>query len=333
MNAWAFKVIAPEERSFQGNFGYHDDLENYYSYDNRVANSKQVAIGDFVVLLGVDFLIGTATLEQIIPNKGTKATQTCPNCGLVKVDLRAKKAPRWRCKSCKHEFDKPVRKEIEVDEFRAIYRDSWAPIDLPLRSETLSKCYVGKDVQNAIRRLDLAKVRSALGSHKVVLASKQALSEIPGGHVLRQTRSRIGQDAFRKRQLERFGIRCAITGPHPAAALDAAHLYAYSTTSHHDLHGGLLLRKDLHALFDRGLLTIDSKSWTVELHQSIRSFPQLHGFHGTKLQLTAELLPNPAYVEAHRNKWIKHKAPTVIDYVQQPPNEAAGPAAELHDER
>jgi hypothetical protein len=45
MSAWAFKVIEDGQKSFWGNFGYEDDVERSYSYDNRVANSKQVAAG------------------------------------------------------------------------------------------------------------------------------------------------------------------------------------------------------------------------------------------------------------------------------------------------
>ena len=44
---------------------------------------------------------------------------------------------------------------------------------------------------------------------------------------------------------------------------DTAHLYLYSDNPEHDLRGGLMLRCDLHALFDRWLITIDPDAWAT----------------------------------------------------------------------
>lgn len=74
---------------------------------------------------------------------------------------------------------------------------------------------------------------------------------------------RRGQDEFRKSLLEAYGNRCAITGCDAEEALEAVHIVPYRGPDTNDPSNGLLLRADVHTLFDLGLLTIDSSSMTV----------------------------------------------------------------------
>lgn len=102
--------------------------------------------------------------------------------------------------------------------------------------------------------------------------------------------------------LGRFGSKCAFTGPRPPESLEAAHLYAYSKSPHHDLRGGLLLRRDLHALFDRELITIDPDSWTIDVAPSLDSYPDISALRGRPLQVAVELRPRRNYVEDHASR-------------------------------
>ncbi|MBN5086736.1 HNH endonuclease [Stenotrophomonas maltophilia] len=67
---------------------------------------------------------------------------------------------------------------------------------------------------------------------------------------------RDGQADFRKRLIEHYGTVCMVTGTSHAAVIDAAHITPYNGTSTNALSNGLLLRKDIHALFDAGLLLV-----------------------------------------------------------------------------
>ncbi|MCF5092134.1 HNH endonuclease [Stenotrophomonas sp. PA-6-5C] len=67
---------------------------------------------------------------------------------------------------------------------------------------------------------------------------------------------RDGQADFRKRLIEHYGAVCMVTGTAHAAVIDAAHINPYNGTSTNALSNGLLLRKDIHALFDAGLLLV-----------------------------------------------------------------------------
>lgn len=67
---------------------------------------------------------------------------------------------------------------------------------------------------------------------------------------------REGQAEFRKRLVAHYGAVCMVTGTALASVIDAAHIVPYNGASTNSLSNGLLLRKDIHALFDAGLLTI-----------------------------------------------------------------------------
>ncbi len=61
---------------------------------------------------------------------------------------------------------------------------------------------------------------------------------------------RRGQPAFRRRVLAAYNGRCAITRCPLDYVLDAAHIVPYKGPKTHHVGNGLLLRTDLHTLFD-----------------------------------------------------------------------------------
>jgi putative restriction endonuclease len=75
--------------------------------------------------------------------------------------------------------------------------------------------------------------------------------------VFRQIVARRGQSAFREALLEAYQGRCAITGCDAAAALEGAHLRPYRGPDSNAVTNGLLLRADIHTLFDLRLLAPD----------------------------------------------------------------------------
>ena len=82
-------------------------------------------------------------------------------------------------------------------------------------------------------------------------------------------RPRLGQGAFRLVVTDAYERRCAVTGERTLPALEAAHVKPFSQSGPHDVANGLLLRKDLHALFDRGYLTV-TPEWRVRISRRIR---------------------------------------------------------------
>ncbi|MET8119917.1 HNH endonuclease [Micromonospora sp. NPDC005189] len=70
---------------------------------------------------------------------------------------------------------------------------------------------------------------------------------------------RLGQQSFKAVVLGAYGRRCAITGNKVQPVLQAAHIRPLPMGGEHRLDNGLLLKSDVHILFDRGYLGVDPK--------------------------------------------------------------------------
>jgi putative restriction endonuclease len=68
---------------------------------------------------------------------------------------------------------------------------------------------------------------------------------------------RLGQQAFKAVVLNAYHRQCAITGTHIPPVLQAAHIRPVTSGGEHRLDNGLLLRSDVHTLFDRGYVGVD----------------------------------------------------------------------------
>jgi putative restriction endonuclease len=77
-------------------------------------------------------------------------------------------------------------------------------------------------------------------------------------------RARLGQGAFRVLVTDAYARRCAVTGERTLPVLEAAHIRPYTESGPHLVSNGLLLRSDLHTLFDRGYMTV-----TDDLHVEV----------------------------------------------------------------
>ncbi len=67
---------------------------------------------------------------------------------------------------------------------------------------------------------------------------------------------RLGQGSFRMAVIGAYGGACAVTKEHSLPVLEAAHIRPYNKEGAHLTSNGLLLRSDLHRLFDRGYITV-----------------------------------------------------------------------------
>jgi len=83
------------------------------------------------------------------------------------------------------------------------------------------------------------------------------------------TRARLGQGAFRVLVTEAYERRCAITGERTLPVLEAAHIKPYAESGPHLVANGLLLRSDLHILFDDGYVTV-TDDLRVEVSRRIK---------------------------------------------------------------
>ena len=80
---------------------------------------------------------------------------------------------------------------------------------------------------------------------------------------------RLGQGSFRALITDAYSYRCAITRERTLPVLQAAHIRPYAEGGSHELSNGLLLRSDLHTLFDQHYLTVDPNNRTLLVSRRI----------------------------------------------------------------
>lgn len=102
---------------------------------------------------------------------------------------------------------------------------------------------------------------------------------------------RRGQGPFRERLLDAYGRRCAITACAAVEALEAAHIVPYAGEPTNRVDNGLLLRSDIHTLFDLGLLWVDVDTMTVRVARALRA--DYGQYHGQALTLPARTTDRP----------------------------------------
>lgn len=290
-------------RRLGGYTKYDDDPSSHYSYDSNVANSKQVAVGDRLVFWDEVSLIGASAIASIHEWPGTKMISRCPNCSTTNIAARKTKSPRFRCDDCRAEFEVPVVEEVEVTRYRTDHQQGWVDLAGVLDGSTLREL-TGYS-QNSIRRIDwslfAAAVEAGAGPSALTPVTIAHAQTISGGHTVRQVSVRIGQPAFRAELVRKYGAVCAFSGPTPAEALEACHLYSYAEIGRHDVEGGLLLRRDLHRLFDQGLLAVTSDG-TVDVADSLKPYTLYYEMHGKKLHV-ATTARQRVWLARHWAEW------------------------------
>ena len=102
------------------------------------------------------------------------------------------------------------------------------------------------------------EVRLRLAARRT-LALDEVAEEVPDAQMLGApvlVRRRLGQEDFRFGVLDTYRRRCAVTGEKALPVLDAAHIRGVAEGGQHRLDNGLLLRSDVHRLFDAGYVTV-----------------------------------------------------------------------------
>jgi putative restriction endonuclease len=85
-----------------------------------------------------------------------------------------------------------------------------------------------------------------------------------------------------------YGKRCAFTRERTLPVLEAAHIKPYAAGGRHELSNGLLLRSDLHKLFDLGYVTVDPGTRQIVVSRRIKeefeNGRDYYALHGSVLQ-------------------------------------------------
>ncbi|HXH84091.1 MAG TPA: HNH endonuclease [Candidatus Tectomicrobia bacterium] len=185
-------------------------------------------------------------------------------------------------------------------------RELWIPqpMDWRPRTQTPVKYDLaageGRRVWEAC--LDHARMLSA-----VPLASaNDAFGEPPAPYgEARRVRPRLGQATFRIAVLDAYGRACAVTHEHSLPALESSHIRSYANNGPHEVRNGLLLRADLHRLFDTGYVTVtpdlrfEVSSRLRDDYNNGRSYYPLHGMR-LRVPTAPADRPDKEFLDWHR---------------------------------
>lgn len=109
-------------------------------------------------------------------------------------------------------------------------------------------------------------------------------------------RPRLGQGAFRVLVTDIYSRRCAVTQERTLPALEAAHIRPYTDGGEHEARNGLLLRRDIHSLFDAGYVTV-TPSFRFEVSRRIReefdNGKHYYALHGQQIVVPERVSQRP----------------------------------------
>ena len=118
---------------------------------------------------------------------------------------------------------------------------------------------------------------------------------------------RLGQGIFSVLVRNAYGGACAVTREHSAPVLEAAHIVPCALGGEHRVSNGLLLRSDLHRLYDHGYVTVTTDYvFTVgdRLREEYKNGRSYYGLNGSRIALPRDpvLYPEQELLEWHQRQ-------------------------------
>ncbi|MFI9487327.1 HNH endonuclease [Promicromonospora sp. NPDC052451] len=301
-----------------GGTAYNDQLGIEYVYDSKVQNHKNVRPGDPIALWDGSVLLGISVVEDIAEVPATKTMLRCPTCGKTRLSSPSERRPVFRCPNCTAEFTVPRTDTVPVTRYTARYDAAWTSLDGLLRKTEIVSFVLKSGSFNSIRELDWPAFQQALTGTTAERAVQRVVSrtadlswetpseprlELVGGFRHSLVRVRRGQQKFREHIFSSQGNVCAFTGAAPSRVLEAGHLYSYAQLGQHVEHGGLMLRRDIHRLFDDGLISVDPGRLRIDVAPELGEYPQYQRLHGRELEVSVR----ERQVEWLEKHWREHR--------------------------
>jgi hypothetical protein len=302
--AWMVISKSPDA-TVRADDGYLETIGESYEWVSKLPNGNEISVGDLLIIRDSEFVLGFSIIDCIDVSRKVREKNTCPKCGVAQVRVRKTIKPIYMCAACSATFDSPNTEKQILEHKVAIYGAGW--VDLERDSRTLKAwkyLSLSPKSQHSLQpvNVDAFYDFSSQFSNLEIARFSARDKEVKGGHKLRTVKTRIGQGAFRQSLLDKFGAVCAFTGDNHPAGLEAAHLYSYSAQGIHHSNGGLLLRRDIHSLFDKGLIAFNVDSLKLDLATDLFGLSQYKWLHGSeiKIELSDQM---KSWLEIHWNQF------------------------------
>lgn len=123
-------------------------------------------------------------------------------------------------------------------------------------------------------------------------------------------RPRLGQGAFRVAVTDAYGRACAVTREHSLPVLEAAHIVPFAQGGPHEVRNGLLVRSDLHRLFDLGYVTVTPElrlEVSRRLREDFENGRTYYPLHGSRVNVPGDpqLRPDPHLLRWHNETMFR----------------------------
>lgn len=226
----------------------------------------------------------------------TKPTLVRPNAALLTVNDANRRHYNKARKSFRSDSGHPHDRIFRIGRKRNVL---YAPYDLAAHGvfdivQLAGGHHAAIKVDSSQLAVEMAKAEASVEAEVPPIVSEHDARQ----RQLRAVAIRRGQRKFRQQLLEAYGAQCAITGCSAIEVLEAAHIVAYRGDETNRTDNGLLLRADVHTLFDLGLIWIDER-YHVHVTAALRG-TEYEAFEGRPLNLPAKqhLRPHRSHLAA-----------------------------------
>jgi putative restriction endonuclease len=173
-------------------------------------------------------------------------------------------------------------------------KEQWIPSPPDFKSQTVQgKGYdgeigTGRDLWNEVEQRLRLQPTEMLQEETATLAAIESHGVGKPQILL----PRLGQGSFRIVITDAYERRCALSGERTLPVLDAAHIKPYAVLQRHEVSNGILMRSDLHRLFDDGYITIDPMDRRIQVSRRIRdefdNGKEYYKLHGERIREPAQ---------------------------------------------
>lgn len=193
-----------------------------------------------------------------------------------------------------------------------VWADAWQRAGWRVTGHSLEKQYVdfrrfkdaqaeaGNDSLGGEAETDVENLKEdahAAGNHD----GRQEGEEIQ----LVAIRTRRGQPDFRDRLLRAYNRTCAVSGSTVVPLLEAAHIVPHAVETNYATGNGILLRSDIHTLFDLHLMAVDADC-RVAISRSLEwtEYAQYRGRRLAALPADQEEQPSLDSLKLHHDLFV-----------------------------
>ncbi|HHL8332356.1 TPA: HNH endonuclease [Escherichia coli] len=231
--------------------------KQYINYDSA---AKASSLGE--ILSRYDRL-NADCLSQLW-DKRKSSFKYIEEAAIVLSKIRYERGLDFKLMSYKNFLSTSMIKELQLPSFD---EENSKPLQIKSDLQLAKVKKQSKKIFSATEKFDF----STAGSFKINNSDERKV-------INRNVTIRIGQSDFRNKLINVWG-QCAFTGCKTIAVLDAAHIYPYRGDKDNHIKNGLLLRTDIHRLFDNYLISIDPATLRIHVSDMVRDryYQELNG--------------------------------------------------------